>query len=86
MQSVRGNLSPNQRRLVDDVCQTLGVELKRGRLVLWRDDASELGEALHSVGQAVVRVSDVWFTPPPARCRNGQGRGGRMAGRGRSTL
>ena len=62
MQSVRGNLSDNQRRLVDDVCQTLGVELKRGRLVLWRDDTSELGEALHRVGQAVVRVSDVWFT------------------------
>ena len=62
MQSVRGNLSPNQRRLVDDVCQTLGVELNRGRLVLWRDDTAQLGEAVHLVGQAVVRVSDVWFT------------------------
>ena len=61
IQSVRGNLSPKQRHLVDDVVQTLGVELNRGRLLLWCDDVSELGEAVHLVGQAVVRVSDVWF-------------------------
>ena len=57
MQSVRGNLSHRQNKLVDDVCRTLGVELNRGRLVLWRDNTSELGEAIHLVGQAVVRVS-----------------------------
>ena len=62
MQSVRGNLSPKQRALVDDVRQTLGVELSRGRLLLWCDHPAELGEAVHLVGQAVVRVSDVWFT------------------------
>ena len=34
MQSVRGNMSPKQRALVGDICQTLGVALQRGRLVL----------------------------------------------------
>ena len=62
MQSVRGNLSSKQHALVGDVCQTLGVELSRGRLLLWCDKPAELGEAVHLVGQAVVRVSDVWFT------------------------
>ena len=62
MQSVRGNLSPKQRALVNDVCQTLGVALDRGRLLLWCDAAPELGEAVHLVGQAAVRVADVWFT------------------------
>ena len=64
MQSVSGNLSPNQLRLVDDVCQTLGVELNGGRLVLRCNDALELGKAIHMVGQAVVRVSDVWSAIP----------------------
>lgn len=62
MQSVRGNMSPKQRALVGDVCQTLGVDLNRGRLVLWCDSPAELGETVHLLGQAVVRVADVWFT------------------------
>ena len=67
MQSVDGSLMPEQRALVDDVCQTLGVELRQGRLLLWRDDTAELGEAIHRVGQAVARVSDVRLTlPQPA--------------------
>jgi hypothetical protein len=62
MQSVKGNFSPNQRNLIDDVCQTLGVQLNRGHLVLDCRTMVELGEAIHLVGQAVVRVSDIWFT------------------------
>lgn len=62
MQSVRGNLSPRQRRLVEDACETLGVELDRGRIVLRCSHPGELGETVHLVCQAVVRVSDVWFT------------------------
>ena len=64
MQSVRSSLSRRQNRLVNEVCQTLGVQLNCGRLVLRCDDALELGKAIHMVGQAVVRVSDVWFTIP----------------------
>ena len=62
MQSDRGRLSDNQRRLVDDVCLTLGVELHRGQLVLRCEKPENFGETVHRIGQAVVRVSDLWFT------------------------
>lgn len=61
MQSVRGQLSLKQRRLVDDVCLTLGVELYRGQVVL-RCTPETLGEGVQRLAQAVVRISDIWFT------------------------
>ena len=75
MQSVRGSLSPKQRALVDDVRQTLGVELSRGRLLLWCDHPAELGEAVHLVGQAVVRVAGIGCLvhPAPAGGSDNQG-------------
>ena len=62
IQSVQDNLSPEQWSLVNDICRTLGVELNRGRLVLRCETITEMGESVHLVGQAAVRVSDVWFT------------------------
>ena len=62
MQSVTDRRTPNQRRLVDDVCQTLGVELYRGQLVLRGCALHELSEAIVRIAQAAVRVSDIWFT------------------------
>ncbi|MCY4175099.1 MAG: DUF1828 domain-containing protein [Acidimicrobiaceae bacterium] len=62
MQSPRDQLTSNQLRMIDDVCLTLGVELKRGQLTLQCTDASELGDVVHRLGQAAVRVSDIWFT------------------------
>lgn len=62
MQSVRGRLSPKQRRMIEDVCLTLGVELIRGQLVLRCDDVGEVGAAVLRLGQAAVRLSDLWFT------------------------
>lgn len=64
MQRVRKGLSCRQNRLVDEVCRALEVRQDCGRLVSRCNDASELGKAIHRVGQAVVRVSDVWFTIP----------------------
>ncbi len=61
-QSVRGQLSSKQRRLVDDVCLTLGVELYRGQLTLRCENPENLGEIVHRLAQAVVRVADIWFT------------------------
>ena len=62
MQTVSEKRTANQRRLMDDVCRNLGVELYRGQLVL-RDCAShEMSDAIFRVAQAAVRVSDVWFT------------------------
>ena len=62
MQSASGKLGPKQRWMVDDVRLTLGVEMHRGQLQARCDDAASLGDAVQRVAQAVVRVSDVWFT------------------------
>ena len=62
IQSVSRNRSRRQRLLIDDVCNTLRVELYRGQLVLRHIKQDGLGEAVVRLAQAVVRVSDVWFT------------------------
>ncbi len=54
--------SPKQNRLIEDVCQTLGVRLDRGELTLQVKEISALGEAVTLVAQASLRVSDLWFT------------------------
>ena len=48
--------------MVEDTCQTLGVELHRGQLMLRSGAADGLGEAVLRLAQAAVRVSDLWFT------------------------
>lgn len=62
LQSASDSLSAKQRLLVDDVCRTLNIQMERGQLTLriGKDDA--LGEAVLRLAQAVVRVSDLWFT------------------------
>ena len=62
MQSVSARRSPKQNRMVEDTCQTLGVELHRGQLMLRAGAADVLGEAVLRLAQAAVRVSDLWFT------------------------
>ena len=62
MQSTSAGRSPKQTRLVEDTCQTLGVKLHRGQLVLRTNGADGLGEAVLRLAQAAVRVSDLWFT------------------------
>ena len=54
--------SPKQQLLVEDVCQTLGVELLKGQLILRSGVDDPLGETIMLLAQAVVRVSDLWFT------------------------
>jgi hypothetical protein len=61
MQSIRGQLSPKQKRLIEDVCLTLGVELFRGQLMR-RVEGSRVSEAVVQVAQAALRVADLWFT------------------------
>lgn len=62
MQSVSTRQSPKQNRMVEYTCQTLGVELHRGQLMLRAAAADGLGEAVLRLAQAAVRVSDLWFT------------------------
>ena len=65
MQSTSARRSPKQTRMVEDACQTLGVKLDRGQLMLPANVSGGLGEAVLRLAQAAVRVSDVWFTFPP---------------------
>lgn len=62
MQSSSGRLTSSQNRMVDDVCRTLGIVRDKGQLILRCSSPSFLGEAVHTLGQAIVRVCDLWFT------------------------
>lgn len=62
VQSVSGQRSPRQQRLLQDVCQTLGVEVFRGQLFIRGTPDISLSSAIVKLGQAAVRVSDIWFT------------------------
>ena len=62
MQSIATRRSPNQDRLIADVCITHGVEFQRGMLqARWRPD-EDLASVCNRVAQAALRVSDLWFT------------------------
>ena len=62
LQSVSWQRSPKQQMLIQDVCQTLRIEQLQGQLALRSVTDEALGESVLRVAQAVVRVSDLWFT------------------------
>ncbi len=62
MQSLSTRRSPNQNRLIEDVCQTHGVEFYRGMLQARCHPDDDLSNVLTRVAQAALRVSDLWFT------------------------
>ena len=57
-----GRLSDGQERMLQDVANTVGVDIERGRLSVRCDDPAELAAAVAKVGQAALRVADIWFT------------------------
>lgn len=61
-QSRTGRLSDGQERMMQDVLDTIGVRLEQGRLSLRCDHPHELADAVAKVGQAALRVADIWFT------------------------
>jgi hypothetical protein len=62
MQSLATRRSPKQQKLVQDICTTQGVELFKGQLMLRCSDPAQFSRAVVRLGQAVVRVGDLWFT------------------------
>ena len=62
MQSSNVQRSRKQQLLVQDTCQTLGLELFRGQLTLRSRTDDQLAEAVLLVAQGVLKVSDIWFT------------------------
>lgn len=61
-QALSARRSPRQQKLVQDVVLTQGVELFKGQLVLRCEDPAHLSGCIVRLGQAMVRVADVWFT------------------------
>ncbi len=62
MQSISSRRSPKQQKLIEDVCLTHGVELFKGQLMVRCDASSRIAECVVRLGQAMVRVADLWFT------------------------
>ncbi len=62
MQSVSRRRSPERKRMIRDACQTLGLELERGQLVLRVGADAAVGGAVLRVAQAAVEVSDLSST------------------------
>lgn len=63
MQTTSLKRTPKQQALVEDICQTHGVELFKGTLVArWRDGQGDFASVVMRVAQAALRVSDLWFT------------------------
>ncbi|MFB6264694.1 MAG: DUF1828 domain-containing protein [Bradymonadaceae bacterium] len=54
-------MTPKRRGLVEDVCTTHGVDFFKGMLVVRTED-EELADAVVRLGEAAVRVADLWFT------------------------
>ncbi len=62
MQTLAPRRSPKQRQMIEDVCLNHGVELFRGMLVLRLRPGDRLGDCVIRLGQACLRVADIWFT------------------------
>ena len=62
MQSASLRRSPKQKRLIEDVCMTHGIEFHRGMLQARCRSGDELAQVVTQVAQAALRVSDLWFT------------------------
>lgn len=62
LQSITQRRSSRQEMLIQDVCQTLGIELFHDQIVLRAVTEDTVGEAVLRVAQAALRVSDLWFT------------------------
>ena len=62
IQSVSQQRSPKQQMLIQDVCRTLGIEMREDQLLIPSVDMATLGESVMRLAQAALRVSDLWFT------------------------
>lgn len=61
-QTISDRRTTKQQALIRDVCLTLGIELYKGMLQQRVRAEGDLAGALVNVAQAVIRVSDLWFT------------------------
>jgi len=62
MQSVSGELTKIQTKLIDDICRGLGVRQASGQLVLDSVAPEELADAVFRLSQVALRVTDIQLT------------------------
>lgn len=62
MQTVSPRRSPKQKALIEDACQTHGIEFYKGMLMARCRPGDDLAAVVFRVAQAALRVSDLWFT------------------------
>jgi hypothetical protein len=62
MQTISPKRSPKQRALIEDACLTHGVEFYKGMLLARCKPGDALAAVAFRVGQAAIRVSDLWLT------------------------
>jgi hypothetical protein len=62
MQTLSPRRSPKQSALLNDACQTHGVEFFQGALLARCRSHDSLAAVVLRVAQAALRVSDLWFT------------------------
>lgn len=62
MQTVTQRKSLRQQRLIADICLNHNVEFYRGMLTTRVRHPEDLAGALTRLSQAILRVSDLWFT------------------------
>lgn len=62
MQTTTMKRSTKQRKLIDDVCQTHGVEMYKGMILARCRNGDSLAAVVTRVAQAALRMSDLWFT------------------------
>lgn len=61
-QTVSDRKTTRQRRLIEEVCLTHGVELYKGMLVVRARGEEDLGSAVTRLSQAALGVADLWTT------------------------
>ncbi len=62
MQTLALRRSPKQRQMIDDVLMNHSVEFFKGMLIVRLGAADRLADAVLRLGQACLRVADLWFT------------------------
>ncbi len=62
MQTISKKRSPKQQTLIEDACQTHGIEFFRGMLIVRCRKEDSLSSIVFRLTQTALRVSDLWFT------------------------
>ena len=62
MQTSAQRLSPGVRKRIGEICDLQGATLERGRLIERCTSPTEVADAVHRVGMAMVRIADIAST------------------------